>query len=124
MARRPHHVLSISLLFVAAGLFVTSRSEGHAEVSNITREDIETSSLDIALTCHDEDDAMAMVSRQQLQDSDLVSAADQACFDACKKGGAVWLGYCARIPLPQVRAACLAAAAGGTVACMAFCYAK
>lgn len=48
----------------------------------------------------------------------------QRCLNACKAGGQTILLYCGRMPTPQFRALCYTAAAGGTVSCMGFCYAR
>jgi hypothetical protein len=48
----------------------------------------------------------------------------QICLNACKAGGQTILLYCATMPTPQFRALCYIAAAGGTVSCMGFCYAR
>ena len=48
----------------------------------------------------------------------------QKCLNACKAGGQTILLYCGRMPTPQFRALCCTAAAGGTVSCTGFCYAR
>jgi hypothetical protein len=48
----------------------------------------------------------------------------QICLNACKAGGQTIIFYCGTMPTPQFRALCYIAAAGGTVSCMGFCYAR